>query len=244
MKIIPLSEGRFTIDASKEFIPFDSSLHNLSDRSRGSLLVEIQPFVVVTASDIILFDTGLGFRGPDGILQIHSNLLAAGIHPENVSMVLMSHLHKDHAGGILNHSKPAFPFARYVINRNEWEYAHQKGAPSYEIALFSQLDSLTTIHWIEASGRVNDCVRYETSGGHCLHHTVFWLRENDDEVFFGGDVAPQLQQMKTRYITKYDENGRLSMELRRKWWAEGAEKNWRFMFYHDIAHPVVDIKGI
>ena len=56
MQIIPLSEGSFTIDQSKKFIPFDSSDHQLKDRSRGSLLVEIQPFVVVTSKDILLLD--------------------------------------------------------------------------------------------------------------------------------------------------------------------------------------------
>src|ERR1700730_13000311 len=99
MKIIPLSEGAFTIDKSKLFVPFDTSSDNLQERPVGSLLVEVQPFVVVTPEDILLLDTGLGFE-KEGALQIHRNLLNAGIHPEDVTKVLMSHLHKDHAGGI------------------------------------------------------------------------------------------------------------------------------------------------
>ena len=62
MKIIPLSEGVFTIDKTKIFIPFDLKKDELQARASGSLLVEVQPFVVITKKDILLLDTGLGFH--------------------------------------------------------------------------------------------------------------------------------------------------------------------------------------
>jgi glyoxylase-like metal-dependent hydrolase (beta-lactamase superfamily II) len=99
MKIIPLSEGTFTIDKTKLFIPFDEQTNDLQKRTVGSLLVEIQPFVVVTSKDILLLDTGLGFE-KNGTLQLHQNLMEAGINPSEVTKVLLSHLHKDHAGGV------------------------------------------------------------------------------------------------------------------------------------------------
>src|SRR4029078_1460409 len=99
MKIIPLSEGTFTIDKTKLFVPFDDSSDDLQARPVGSLLVEIQPFVVVTKKDVLLLDTGLGFTNADGQMQLHSNLEEAGIQPSSITKVLLSHLHKDHAGG-------------------------------------------------------------------------------------------------------------------------------------------------
>src|SRR5881392_752137 len=99
MKIIPLSEGAFTIDKTKFFVPFDIGKDDLQKRAVGSLLVEIQPFVIVTADDVLLLDTGLGFE-QEGMLQIHRNLMNAGINPSEITKVLVSHLHKDHAGGI------------------------------------------------------------------------------------------------------------------------------------------------
>ena len=99
MKIIPLSEGSFTIDKTKLFVPFNKEQDNLQSRPVGSLLVEIQPFLVITDKDILLLDTGLGFMN-DGELQLHQHLKSAGILPGQVTKVLMSHLHKDHAGGI------------------------------------------------------------------------------------------------------------------------------------------------
>ena len=68
-KIIPLSEGAFTVDGTKTFIPFDEARDDLAARPRGSLLVEIQPFLLVTARDCILIDTGLGAPGAHGRQQ-------------------------------------------------------------------------------------------------------------------------------------------------------------------------------
>src|SRR5262245_58809902 len=98
MKIIPLSEGSFTIDHTKRFVPFDTSKDKLQERSKGSLLVEVQPFLVVTSKDLLLLDTGLGFSNKDGILQVHQNIVDAGFNPLDVTKVLLTHLHKDHAG--------------------------------------------------------------------------------------------------------------------------------------------------
>lgn len=56
MQIIPLSEGSFTIDQSKVFVPFDTKTETLQSRPTGSILVEIQPFVVITSKDVILID--------------------------------------------------------------------------------------------------------------------------------------------------------------------------------------------
>jgi glyoxylase-like metal-dependent hydrolase (beta-lactamase superfamily II) len=69
-------------------------------------LVEVQPFVVITEKDVLLLDTGLGFTNKNGVLQIHQNMIDAGIEPTSISKVLLTHLHKDHAGGVskrINH---------------------------------------------------------------------------------------------------------------------------------------------
>src|ERR1700694_5315118 len=101
MKIIPLSEGAFTIDQTKRFVPFDEEKDILQERPVGSLLVEVQPFVVVTQKDVLLLDTGLGFQDAgQRQMQLMANLERQGIAPSSVTKVLMSHLHKDHAGGI------------------------------------------------------------------------------------------------------------------------------------------------
>jgi len=244
MKIIPLSEGAFTIDATKKFVPFNVDTDDLQQRPVGSLLVEIQPFAVITSKDIIVIDTGLGFNMPDGTLQIHQNLLNNGIGPMEVTKVLLSHLHKDHAGGIyktdemLKQKFLSFPNATYYVHKDEIEYALAKGAPSYHVSDFDGLQNSDQVVLLEGDGKIEEYITYQVTGAHSKYHQVFWIEEEGQKIFFGGDVAPQLQQMKNRFIAKYDMDGRKSMELRQHWWQQGEKEKWTFLFYHDIMTPV------
>lgn len=240
MKIFPLSEGSFTVDQTKEFIPFQKNEDRLEERAKGSLLVQIQPFSVVTAKDILLLDTGLGFTGQDGKLQIQQNLASHGINSSDVTKVLMSHLHKDHSGGIEfnDNSELSFPNAIYYINEHEWNFAFQKGLPTYKVDDFLILKNSAQLQLINGNGFIDNYIEYEVTGAHSPFHQVFKIKEGGEIVFFGGDVAPQLQQLNNRFKAKYDYNGEKAMQLRSLWRREGAEKKWMFLFYHDIKSPV------
>lgn len=243
MKIIPLSEGSFTIDKTKLFVPFDENKHVLNDRPVGSLLVEIQPFVVITSKDVLLLDTGLGFNDKEQAkMQLHANLQRNGIQLSDVTKVLLSHLHKDHAGGVClegDHSQLSLPNATYYLQKRELEFARQKGLPSYIPGELEALENSERVVFLdEDEGSIDDYITYQVTGGHAPFHQVFWITEDKQTVFFGADVAPQLQQMKMRYKTKYDAEPDKAMHLRREWWKEGQELGWTFLFYHDIRTPV------
>lgn len=249
MTVHPLSEGSFTIDHTKRFVPFDPVGDRLAERPRGSLLVEIQPFVVVMGSEVVMLDTGLGQSGPDGILQIHHNLAKVGIDPTDVSLVLLSHLHADHAGGvgldlpILAERRLSFPNARYAVQRSELDHAFRTGAPSYRTGELEVLAASDRLLLLDGDGELSPGIRYTLTGGHSPFHQAFWLREDGRTVFFGGDEAPQLQQMKHRFIAKYDHDGRRAMEWRNLWWELGKKEGWLFLFYHDIKAPMVSPGG-
>jgi glyoxylase-like metal-dependent hydrolase (beta-lactamase superfamily II) len=248
MRIIPLSEGTFTIDKTKLFVPFEEDIHDLQQRPVGSLLVEIQPFVIITSKDILLLDTGLGFVGKDsfgekdGQLQIHKNLVDAGINPSDITKVLLTHLHKDHAGGVsmgADHQQISFPNASFYLQERELNFAFEKGFPSFipnELAVLKISKQVVLLE--DDEGMIDNYIHYKITGAHSPYHQVFWIKENGRTIFFGGDDAPQLQQMKHRFVAKYDHNGKKAMELRRSWWEQGQQEKWTFLFYHDIKTPI------
>ena len=242
MKIIPLSEGTFTIDKTKLFVPFDDATDNLQARPVGSLLVEIQPFVIITSKDILLLDTGLGFE-KNGTLQLHQNLMDAGINPSEVTKVLMSHLHKDHAGavGIERESlggRLSFTNATYYVQQKELAFAFEKGFPSFITEELICLQNSPQVTLLDDKGIIDDYIHYETTRAHSPHHQVFWIKENGETIFYGADDAPQLQQMKHKFTAKYDHDGKKAMELRQQWWGRGEKEKWTFLFYHDVKNPV------
>lgn len=242
MKIIPLSEGTFTIDKTKLFVPFDDSSDDLQARPVGSLLVEIQPFVVVTEKDVLLLDTGLGFTNAEGQMQLHKNLVEAGIQPSAITKVLLTHLHKDHAGGVsagADRKLLSFPQAVYYLQERELNFAFEKGFPSYLTDELELLKNNAAVRFLkEDEGNIDGYINYKLTGAHSPFHQVYWIKEENEMVFFGGDDAPQLQQMKHRFVAKYDHDGKKAMELRREWWQQGQEEKWTFLFYHDVKNPV------
>jgi len=241
--IYPLSEGVFTIGHDKQFVPFNLETDELTDRPTGSLLVEVQPFLVVTDKDVIILDTGLGFTNSDGVLQIHDNIRQHGYEPAAVTKVLLSHLHKDHAGcltftdnGLV---KTTFPNADYYIYRNEAEFALKTGMPSYHPEDIEPLLATSQVRWIDGEkGTIDGYINYMHSGGHCPQHIVFLIDDGRDKIFFGGDEAPQLKQMKMKYIAKYDYDGKKALALREHYAEQGRAEGWQFMFYHDVKTPV------
>jgi glyoxylase-like metal-dependent hydrolase (beta-lactamase superfamily II) len=238
MKIISLTEGTFTVDKTKLFVPFDQKEHQLQNRPRGSLLVDIQPFAVITSKDVLLLDTGLGFKKGNE-LQLHQNLVSNGINPSDVTKVLLTHLHKDHAGGVgkenSDHSRQlSFPKATYYLQERELNFAFEKGFPSFipeELDVLKQSSQVVLLK--DDKGTIDGYIDYEVTGAHSPYHQVFWIKDGGEEIFFGGDDAPQLQQMKHRFIAKYDYNGKKAMELRKQWWEAGQKEHWTFLFYHD-----------
>jgi glyoxylase-like metal-dependent hydrolase (beta-lactamase superfamily II) len=205
--------------------------------------VEIQPFVVITSKDVLLLDSGLGFRKND-ILQLHQNLLNNGINPSEVTKILLTHLHKDHAGGIssedsINDSRQLnFPNAKYYLQERELNLAFDKGFPSFITDELQILNlSAQVVLLKEDKGIIDDYISFEVTGAHSPYHQVFWIKDEGQIVFFGGDDAPQLEQMKHRFIAKYDYNGKKAMELRKSWKERGQKEKWTFLFYHDIKNP-------
>jgi glyoxylase-like metal-dependent hydrolase (beta-lactamase superfamily II) len=245
--IFPLSEGVFTVGHDKQFVPFHLGTDELNARPTGSLLVEVQPFLVVTDRDVIVLDTGLGFHNSDGVLQIHDNLREHGYEPGMVTKVLLTHLHKDHAGCLVFKDdrgpvKTTFPNADYYIYRPEADFALQTGLPSYHTEDIEPLLATTQVKWLEGEqGTIDGYIHFTHSGGHCPQHIVFLIDDGKDKIFFGGDEAPQLKQLKMKYVAKYDFDGKKAMTLRAQFAEKGRAEGWQFLFYHDVKTPVAKI---
>jgi len=235
MQIYPLKEGSYSVDATKKFIPFDPTIHSPKDRP-ASLFIHVNPFLVKTDKDLILLDAGLGFKADDGELWLHKHIRSAGFRPDDVTLVLMSHLHYDHSGGLVVEREgklvPSFPQAEHVINKQEWEFGISSKGSSYHVEIFEALQAGAKITFVEGSGEFKPGIRYEHSGGHCPAHQVFWFDLEGEKVFFGGDELPEPEQLLRKFIAKYDMDGRKAMMLREEYGKKAAAEGWKCLFYH------------
>lgn len=230
-----LFEGSFSVDASKKFVPFDPKVDDPKSRP-GSLFVHVHPFLIESSNGLILCDAGLGFRTENDELLIHHNIRKLGYEPEDVKYVLMSHLHKDHTGGLVDFKngvgRIAFPEAEYVIQRGEWENAYASDSPSYRTEVFDVIQRSGNLNLVEGDGMVNYEIRYELNGGHTEFHQAFHIETGGEHFFFGGDVLPEPEELFKNFIAKYDFDGRASRDKRKEYWKQGAPEGWIYLFYH------------
>ncbi len=239
MKIIALQEGNYIANSKKEFQLLTE------ETTESGLKMAIQPFLVITENDIILLDFGLGFVN-NGVPFIYEMLRKNNIEPQQITKVLVSHLHKDHIEGIGYFENDQFiqnfPNAKIYIQKREIDFAlEQLQNPSYVPEILNQLEKLPNVELLnEDSGQITDEIFFEVSAGHTKFHQVFWIKADDEIVFYGADDLPQKIYLKMHVAYKTDFDGKRAMESRKKWEQEAKEQNWKVLLYHDMKTPVLE----
>jgi glyoxylase-like metal-dependent hydrolase (beta-lactamase superfamily II) len=141
-----------------------------------------------------------------------------------------------------NFISPAFPNATYYIQEAELEHALAHVGSSYPATPVQWLASYEKVERLQGDQTIDGLITCTPSGGHARYHQSILISEGNEFVFFGGDEAPQLQQMRHRFVAKYDFDGRRAMELRQQWWNQGEQEGWTFLFYHDVKNPTFSFK--
>lgn len=243
MKIIPLKEGNFSASKTKDF----TLLTEENFDKTGGIKMSVQPFLIITENDYILLDAGIGWKNESGKTVVSEILERENICPEQITKLLLSHLHKDHIEGAVklteNGFEAAFPNAQIYIQKRELDFAvENKGNPSFDFDLLEKLIKLPNIKWMnEDQGKITDEISYEVVGGHTPFMQVFWVRDNEETVFYGADDLPQASYLKYHLAYKSDFDGRKAMELRLRWEKEAKENNWKILLYHDLDQAVIEI---
>lgn len=235
MDIHVLGEGSYSVDATKKFVPFNPQTDDRKSRP-GSLFIHVNPFLIKTDDDLILLDAGLGYKDTRDELYLHQHIRNAGYEPEDVTLVLMSHLHYDHSGGLVverdGKLQPSFPQAEHVVQKGEWEFALQGKSSSYHKEIFEALNGSVKLTLTDGDGVLKDGISYQLSGGHCPYHQVFLLEEVWQKVFFGGDELPEPEQLLRKFVAKYDYDGPKAAQLREEYGKKASDEGWQCLFYH------------
>ncbi|MDQ0064735.1 MBL fold metallo-hydrolase [Chryseobacterium lathyri] len=243
MKIIPLKEGNFSASSTKDFTLLTDENF---DTVKG-IKMSVQPFLIVTEDDYILLDAGIGWKNAEGKTVISGLLEKENIKPEQITKLLLSHLHKDHINGSIQNSgngfTSAFPNAEIYIQKRELAFAMEnKENSSFDFDTLEKLVSLPNIVWMdEDQGRIGNRISFEVVGGHTPFMQVFWIRENGETVFYGADDLPQESYLKYHLAYKSDSDGRKAMELRQNWQKKAADEQWKILLYHDLDKAVIQI---
>jgi glyoxylase-like metal-dependent hydrolase (beta-lactamase superfamily II) len=230
---------------------------------RGRLLCRLNLLLIEAGGKRILVETGTGVRMADKERDIKGveggdpaeALRAVGEDPASIDFVVVTHLHYDHAGGMIGaDGRPAFPNARYVVQRDEAEAAHGDELRLAGIMEVEQLDAVRAAGQLaEVNGEVElvHGVRVIRTGGHTRGSQAVLMgverpggRAGDptERAIFWGDLIPTRWQIPVRWTSAYDDYPIDAIEVRNELVARAATEGWWCYFTHDPGEMPVRIE--
>ncbi len=253
-RVALIQAGTFRTDAGALFGPVPRILWNglvteeIDHEHR--LLQALNCLLVETPAGRVLVETGIGERISEKVRTMRASegqpivpaMQAAGFSPDSVDIVAMSHLHFDHAGGLLLASGArAFPRATIVAQRAEWTMAMDSN--SRLVASYDQPELALVRAWGEdgaADGEreVLPGVSVVPTGGHSFGHQAIVVRGPSRTVGFFGDLCMRPWSAHPRWVTAFDDFPLDSVAIKGSLFARAAEEDWTVVLSHEPVHPI------
>jgi glyoxylase-like metal-dependent hydrolase (beta-lactamase superfamily II) len=173
-----------------------------------------------------------------------------GYSPKEITIVVNTHLHFDHAGGNTTRNAageivPSFPNARYFVSRGEYEHAespHERDRASYLPENWRPLQASGQLELKDADYEVTAGLRMETVVGHSRTMQCARLERGGQTLFSFADLVPMRAHLPFAWIMGYDLYPVETLEAKRRLLPQAARENWLCLFYHDPDEPLCRIK--
>ena len=219
-------------------------------------LVELACVGAVVRKDgrTIVCETGFGakldekraaqvaLREPEGVL---SALRRLGIRPDEVDVVLSTHLHWDHAGGFTRRSatgavEPTFPRAKHFIQRTEWDFAldpDPRSRAAYLADDFVPVADAGLVEFVDGDAEVLPGVELRLTGGHTPGNQVVIFRSGDVAAAFTGDLISVPPLLRKAWNSGGDLDVVRSLQEKGRLVDEAAARRWLLLLGHEAEHP-------
>lgn len=246
-----LSDGRFRLDGGAMFGVVPKALWNKLEPAdaENRILMGLNCLLIVREKEKILIDTGIGNKYDEKFAAIYGidqpeNLLdqlaRRGYKPEDITHVIMSHMHFDHIGWNTRYGRsgalaPTFANAVYYAQRGEFEVAQHpdpRSRASYLPANWEPLQASGRLHLIDGSGDILPGIESLVTGGHTAYHSIIKVTAGAQIVTFLADLVPTPSHLKTPYVMGYDLYPKQTMEIKPKILAQALREQWLLVFEH------------
>jgi methylmalonyl-CoA epimerase len=260
LELISLYDGFFRLDGGAMFGVVPKALweKKTTPDLANRIPLAMRPLLVRDGTQTLLIDAGLGDKesakfytmyAADRTRTIDVALVEAGVGPDDIDIVLASHLHFDHAGGFTRRDAagrvvPRFPKARYVIRRGEWNDAvrpHERSRASYLADNFVPLAEAGRVDFIDEDQTIIPCVRVQRTGGHTMHHQIVWIESGSERAVFLADLMPTSAHLPDPWIMGYDLFPMDTLFAKQAFGRAVARRETLAFFEHDPAVPAAFI---
>jgi glyoxylase-like metal-dependent hydrolase (beta-lactamase superfamily II) len=268
MKIHPIEAGNFKLDGGAMFGVVPKVLWQRTNPSDSDNLIEISSrcLLVENGNRLTLIDTGMGDKQSEkffsfykrwGDYNLISSIKSAGFSIDDITDVLLTHLHFDHCGGasfVDNHSgktEVLFKNANYWSNQKHWDWATEPN--QREKASFLQ-ENLTPI---KESGQLNFITEkkegfnfYEELGfeilfvdGHTEKQMIPKIDYKNQELVFAADLIPTVGHIPIPYLMGYDVKPLVTIKEKKLFLEAAVKNNWLLFMEHDPHNEIISLKN-
>jgi glyoxylase-like metal-dependent hydrolase (beta-lactamase superfamily II) len=248
-----VSDGTYLLDGGAFFgvIPKIMWSKKVTPDDQNRLDVGLNSLLVRTGDKNILIETGIGNKLPEKLVQIYKqpaklldNLHAAGLAPEDIDIVINTHLHFDHCGwNTVRHDGkiiPTFPRAKYYAPEGEWQYARhpsERDAISYISDNYDPLVQSGQMTLLKGGEEIVPGISVKTFPGHTAHMQAVIIENGGHTACYISDLIPTSAHIAITWGMSFDLYPLQTIESRKKYYAQAIPEKWLTVFTHDDKTP-------
>ena len=247
-----LSAGRVRMDGGAMFgvVPRPLWERHCPPDARNRIELTMNCLLVRGRGEVVLIETGFGGKVTEKQRAIYaldeSNGLMASldelhIAPEEITRVILTHLHQDHAGGCTVQKGedyvPAFPNAVYYVQQGEWDDAENADGQTVNGYRYDEvmlpLSRAGSVARLEGDGEICPFVEVVVTPGHTRRHQTALVHTGEDTFCFVGDLIPTTHHMKPIYVMAYDLYPRQTYLVKQTIADRAVSENWIVVWPHE-----------
>jgi glyoxylase-like metal-dependent hydrolase (beta-lactamase superfamily II) len=259
-KLSLIESGFFGLDGGAMFGIVPKPLWQKTNPSDDMNRVKLATRHLLLQSDSkkIIIDTGMGdkwdekFRGIYAVDQNYSMnpaLEKIGFKPDDITDVILTHLHFDHTGGstilVNNKLEPAFPNAKYYVQKQNYDWAinpSDRDKGSYIKENFQPLFDNGVLNFINGNADFDDEIKFIVINGHTFGQQMVKVSDGNNTFLFCSDLLPFVSHIPLPYIMGYDLQPLITLQEKKKYLKLAVEENWKIVFGHDPEIPIATVK--
>ena len=261
-KVVALETGEFWLDGGAMMGSVPKVLWEKTNPpdDLNRICLSMRCLLLDDGENVVLIETGIGDKNSQKFINMFNinqdvNALSSTLSKhnysiENITHVILTHLHFDHAGGATKIDEngkfvPMFPNAEYFISKTNWDAGlnpSPRDRASYLKENYLPLLDNKVLNFVDDNTEIIDGISTYVVNGHTYGQQLIKISDCNRSLIFCSDLIPLRSHVRLPWIMGYDLNAVLTLEEKDKFLNLAAKNNWILFFYHDPDTIAVTIK--
>jgi len=251
-ELTAVSDGIYRLDGGALFgiVPKVLWSKRVAADEKNLVPVGLNSVLVRTGEKNILIENGIGNKLSEKMIEIYGEpaelldkLNASGVSPDEIDIVINSHLHFDHCGwntvrrnGAI---EPTFPKATYYVQEGEWKHAHegQRDSVSYLHENYDPLVQSGRMKLLRGNQEIVPGISVQVFPGHTRDMQAVVIQSQGKTACYISDLIPTSAHIEVNWVMSFDLYPLETIESRKRYYARAIPEKWLTMFTHDPEIP-------